>query len=82
MLFGLTGVAMALHETIEKALSVALLPAERRGSGFGALAAVNGLGDFVSSIAVGALWTGVSAAAGFGFAAALTALGAVVLLFA
>jgi MFS family permease len=80
-LFGLAGVSIAMHETLEKALSVELLPAARRGSGFGALAAVKGVGDFVSSIAVGALWSGVGATAGFSYAAALTAVGAIVLLF-
>jgi hypothetical protein len=32
------------------------LPASVRGVGFGVLATVNGLGDFVSSASVGFLW--------------------------
>ena len=33
-----------------------LLPESVRGTGFGVLATVNGLGDFVSSAVVGSLW--------------------------
>ncbi len=79
-LFAMSGVSVAGHVTLEKSLSAELLPAERRGTGFGALATVNGVGDFVSSIAVGVLWSAVSPAAGFAYAAGLTALGAALLL--
>ena len=33
-----------------------MLPSSTRGIGFGVLATVNGVGDFLSSVAVGALW--------------------------
>ncbi len=78
-LFGLAGVSVAMHETLEKSLSTGLLPLERRGSGFGALATVNGAGDFVSSIAVGVLWSAVGPAAGFLYAVVFCAAGAVLL---
>ena len=52
-----------------------------RGSGFGVLAAVNGIGDLFSSVVVGVLWTKVSANAGFIYAATFAFLGAVLIYF-
>jgi hypothetical protein len=43
---------------------------------FGTLAPVNGVGDFLSSIVVGALWTLLGTAAAFGFSAVLFLAGA------
>ena len=45
------------------------------------LAAVNGVGDLISSVVVGLLWTKVSANSGFIYAAAFTFLGAVLIYF-
>ena len=56
-----------------------LLPAENRGTGYGMLATVNGIDDFVSSAALGFLWHHISALIGSGTAAALSLLGALVL---
>jgi len=44
-----------------------------RGTGFGALAVVNGIGDSISSLVVGWLWTAFNPGAGFGFAFVLMA---------
>ena len=81
VLFAMAGISMAGHATLEKSLGAELLPADRRGIGFGALATVNGVGDFVSSIAVGVLWSVVSPGAGFAYAAGCTAVGAALLFF-
>jgi MFS family permease len=56
IVFGLSGLYMGVWETLESATSAAMLPGEIRGTGFGVLATVNGIGDFISSIAVGFLW--------------------------
>ena len=45
--------------------------------GYGVLATVNGVGDLVSSLMVGFLWSAVSPAAGFAYAGVLMALGGV-----
>jgi hypothetical protein len=45
------------------------------------LATVNGIGDFFSSIIVGFLWTEISPAAGFMYAALLTASGGLLLMY-
>jgi len=52
---------------------------QRRGLGFGALATVNGIGDLVSSIGIGLLWTFVGYPAGFLFAAIVAAAGTLLL---
>jgi MFS family permease len=68
--FVLAGAAMGLAETAESALVARLLPDALRGSGFGLLGAVQSLGDFVSSAAVGLVWTLASPTAAFLLAAA------------
>jgi len=54
-----------------------LAPASERGLAFGLLGATNGMGDLLSSAIVGALWTAYPTL-GFGYSAALMALGALV----
>ncbi|MDE2313985.1 MAG: MFS transporter, partial [Elusimicrobia bacterium] len=61
--FGFCGLYAGTWETLESAAAARLLPEELRGAGFGALAAVNGAGDLVSSAAVGVLWAFSPAAA-------------------
>jgi MFS family permease len=81
VLFALAGVHGGFQASLEKSVAAELLPRANRGSGFGVLAATNGLGDVVSSIVVGALWSAVSAAAGFTYAAVFTAMGAGLILW-
>lgn len=56
VIFAFAGLYMGVWETLENSAAAALLPAPVRGLGFGVLATVNGLGDFVSSALVGVLW--------------------------
>jgi MFS family permease len=79
VLFGLAGIHGAFQASLEKSLAAELLPAAVRGSGFGVLATANGIGDLVSSVVVGALWSSVSPAAGFLYAGIFSALGAVLI---
>jgi MFS family permease len=81
ILFGLAGIHGAVQASVEKSLAAELLPAKSRGSGFGVLATVNGIGDLISSVVVGALWSGVSANAGFLYAGAFTLVGAILIYF-
>jgi len=67
--FGLAGAGLGLTDTAESALVARLLPDELRGSGFGLLGGVQSLGDFVSSAAVGLVWTLISPGAAFVVAA-------------
>jgi len=75
--FVLAGLYVALVDAMEGALAADLLPADVRGTGYGVLAAVNGIGDLVSGVVVGTLWTLAGPAAGFVYAAVLTLAGAV-----
>jgi MFS family permease len=67
--FVLAGAGIGLAEPAESSLVARLLPDHLRGSGFGLLGGVQSFGDFASSAAVGLLWSTVSPAAGFAYAA-------------
>jgi MFS family permease len=56
IVFGFSGLYMGVWETLESATAATMLPNSTRGIGFGVLATVNGVGDFLSSAVVGALW--------------------------
>lgn len=77
--FGLAGICMGAQEAVEKATAADLLSEQTRALGFGALAVVNGLGDFVASVMVGGLWTLYGVGAGFGVSAFLCAAGTLAL---
>jgi MFS family permease len=81
LLFGLAGIHDAIQQSVEKSLAAELLPGTIRGSGFGVLAAVNGIGDLISSVVVGVLWSSVSANAGFVYAGFFALLGALLIYF-
>jgi MFS family permease len=81
ILFGLAGIHHAMQQSLEKSLAAELLPAAVRGSGFGVLATANGIGDLISSVAVGALWSSVGPAVGFLYAGFSTLVGALLIYF-
>jgi MFS family permease len=76
-IFILGGVYVAMEETLEDSFCAELIGEEHHGMAFGTLATVNGVGDFLSSIVVGALWTAFGTSVAFGYSAALFAAGAV-----
>jgi MFS family permease len=67
--FSLAGSGLGLSETAESTLVAQMLPDHLRGSGFGALGGVRAAGDVVATVVVGVLYTTVSPAAGFIYAA-------------
>jgi MFS family permease len=77
--FVLAGIAIAITDATEKIVAAELLPENLRGTGYGTLATVNGIGDFASSTIVGSLWTAISPLAGFGYSAAFTLSGSAIL---
>ncbi|HVB35678.1 MAG TPA: MFS transporter [Candidatus Acidoferrales bacterium] len=81
ILFALAGIHIGVQQGVEKSAAAELLASEIRGTGFGMLATVNGIGDFASSIIVGALWTTVAPAAGFLYGAIFSLAGAVLIYF-
>ena len=78
LVFILAGAGYALQQSLERAIAADLAPVEVRSTGFGVLAAANGVGDLVSSAMVGALWTTVSPQAGFAYALVMSVAGAIV----
>lgn len=77
--FSLAGLYVAVQEALEPSLTAGLVPEDVRGVAYGCLGSVNGVGKFVSSAAVGFVWTAVSPVAGFGLAAVLMAIGTIAL---
>src|SRR5581483_4147452 len=79
-LFVAIGASTALVETAEGSHAAEVLPIALRGRGYGVVGLVDGVGDLVSSLVVGVLWTVASPAWGFAYAALLSMLGALVLI--
>jgi MFS family permease len=78
LVFVLAGAYVGVEETLEDSLAAELLPDSVRGTGFGTMALVNGVGDLISSLCVGWLWATFGAVVGFGFALLLMSVGAAV----
>jgi len=78
IVFGVSGLYMGVWETLESTTAASILPAEVRGIGFGVLATVNGIGDFVSSFLVGVLWA-ISPATSMGLVIAASLTGAAII---
>src|SRR5438874_7376540 len=57
VIFALAGLYIGTEEALEDSLSAELVPQEQHGMAFGTLAAVNAVGDFVSSLLVGSIWS-------------------------
>lgn len=79
LLFAIGGLYMAFEEALEGSITADLVATDVRGTAYGLLGAVNGVGDVAASVLVGGLWTLVSPAAAFGYAAALMFAGAVLI---
>ncbi len=79
VLFLTAGVAIAITDALERTVAADILPERLRGTGYGALATVNGIGDFGSSTLVGLLWTAISPLVGFGYAAIMAITGGTML---
>jgi MFS-type transporter involved in bile tolerance (Atg22 family) len=71
---------VAIGETLEDSFCAELVGEEQHGMAFGVLATVNGIGDFLSSIIVGVLWTAKGTSVAFGYSAVLFFVGALMVL--
>jgi MFS family permease len=80
IIFMLAGIYVGTDEALEDSLAAELIVKESHGMAFGTLAAVNAVGDFLSSLIVGFLWAAVSVKAAFSFSACLFFLGAFLIL--
>jgi MFS family permease len=75
----LAGIYIGTEEALEDSVAAELVSKEQHGMAFGALAAVNAGGDFISSLMVGFLWSAVSVQAAFAASAILFAAGAIMI---
>ncbi|HYL83252.1 MAG TPA: MFS transporter [Candidatus Angelobacter sp.] len=78
--FILAGSYVGTEEALEDSLAAELVPREQHGMAFGTLAAVNALGDFVSSLLVGFLWSAFNVQTAFSVSAVLFFVGAILIL--
>ena len=80
VIFVLAGLYIGTEEALEDSLSAELVPQEQHGMAFGTLAAVNAVGDFVSSLLVGFLWSAFNVQTAFAASAILFVAGAIFIL--
>jgi MFS family permease len=76
LIFMMGGVYMAMGETLEDSFCAELVSETQHGMAFGVLATVNGVGDFLSSVVVGVLWSAAGTTVAFGYSAILFTVGA------
>ena len=81
ILFALCGLFIAAEDALESALAGEMVGEEARGLGFGALAATNGVGDLISSVMIGFIWTFIGYSTGFAVAAVIAAAGTLLLVW-
>jgi len=74
-IFVLAGLYVAVQEALEPTVTADMVRPDALGMSYGALGTVNGATKFISSTAVGVLWTVVSPVFSFGLAAVLMAAG-------
>ena len=80
MIFVLGGLYFGVADALEDTVAAELVPKEQHGMAFGTLAAVNAVGDFLSSLLVGFLWSAVSVQAAFATSAVLFFAGVILIL--
>jgi MFS family permease len=80
IIFALAGLYFGTEDALEDSVAAELVPKEQHGMAFGTLAAVNAVGDFLSSLLVGFLWSAVSVQAAFATSTVLFFAGAILIL--
>jgi MFS family permease len=74
--FVLAGAYIGVEDALEGAIPAGMVAAEERGTAYGLMGAVNGVGDLVASALVGTLWSAVSPVVAFASAGSLMLAGA------
>ena len=77
LIFLVGGIYVATEETLEDSLCAELVDESHHGMAFGVLATVNGIGDSLSSIVVGTLWSAFGVTAAFSYSVLLFFAGAI-----
>lgn len=73
-LFLVAGVETGAIDAVERSYAAELLGENKRGTGFGVMSTINGIGDLTSSVTAGVLWTILSPNASFVYGAALASV--------
>ena len=79
VIFFIAGLYVAVQEALESTVTAEMVQPDTLTMSYGALGTVNGTAKFISSTAVGVLWTAFSPIFGFGLAALLMAVGTLAL---
>jgi MFS family permease len=80
LIFIFAGLYLGTEEPLEDSLAAELVTKEQHGMAFGTLAAVNAIGDFLSSLLIGFLWNAFSVRVAFSVSAVLFFSGAALIL--
>ena len=80
IVFAFAGIYIAIEDALEGAIPADMVPSPSRGTAYGLMGTLNGVGDLVASALVGTLWTAVSPAVAFSCAGVLMLLGALLLI--
>jgi MFS family permease len=80
VIFVAAGLYIGTEEALEDSLTAEIVPQEQHGMAFGTLAAVNAVGDFLSSLLVGFLWSAFNVQTAFTASALLFLTGAILIL--
>jgi MFS family permease len=80
VIFVMAGLYIGTEEALEDSLTAQIVPRDQHGMAFGTLAAVNAVGDFLSSLLVGFLWSAFSVQTAFAASALLFFAGAIFIL--
>lgn len=80
LLFVISGISAAAYTALEKAYAADLLSSNIRGTGYGILQTIDGIGDFISSFVVGTLWIIFSPVIAFVYSAILSFVASFLLL--
>jgi MFS family permease len=80
VIFMLAGLFVGTEEPLEDSLTAEFVPKEQHGMAYGTLAAINAVGDFLSSLLVGLLWSAFNVQTAFTASALLFFAGAILIL--
>jgi MFS family permease len=80
VIFILGGLFLGTEEPLEDSLTAEFVPKEQHGMAYGTLAAINAVGDFLSSLFVGFLWSAFGVQTAFSASTLLFFAGAVLIL--
>ncbi len=76
LVFLMAGIYIGMEDALEGAIPADMTAAELRGTAYGLMGTVNGVGDLIASALVGTVWTAVSPIAAFVAAALIMFAGA------